>query len=151
MELIKRRDEHVFSSKHTTHKNASGFTLIELLIVLAIIGIIAAVAIPQDNQYKVRAYDAHSKQAIRDIGLICNAYWNETDFSGKCSIPVVLDSAYGYKQNSEVEVRLDPAPFDTFCASAKHNSSPNTYSIDSASVISEGGDCGGAVHQYKPY
>jgi len=138
-------------SKYPTHKNASGFTLIELLIVIAIIGILAGSGSILYGQYKVRAYDAHSKQAIRDIGLICNAYWKETDFSGKCSIPVVLDSAYGYKQNSEVEVRLDPAPFDTFCASAKHNSSPNTYSIDSASVISEGGDCGGAVHQYKPY
>jgi len=30
----------------------------------------------------------------------------------------------------------------TSCASAKHNSSPNTYSIDSASLISEGTGCG---------
>ena len=29
---------------------------------------------------------------------------------------------------------------ENFCASAKHNSSPNTYSIDSASLISSG-DC----------
>ena len=61
--------------KHPTHKNSSGFTLIELLIVIAIIGILAGIGIPQYTQYKIRAYDAHSKQALKDMHLLCNAYW----------------------------------------------------------------------------
>ncbi len=44
--------------------NSRGFTLVELLIVIAIVGIVAAIGIPQFNQYRARAYNA---QALTDL------------------------------------------------------------------------------------
>lgn len=49
--------------------NKKGFTLVELLVVVAIIGILAAIAIPQFAKYREQAYDSASQADLRTIKL----------------------------------------------------------------------------------
>jgi prepilin-type N-terminal cleavage/methylation domain-containing protein len=55
-------------------KSKKGFTLIELLIVVAIIAILAAIAIPQFSQYRVRGYNAAASSDMRNIKVQTEAY-----------------------------------------------------------------------------
>jgi hypothetical protein len=80
---------------------------------------------------------------------LCNAYWLDTDSEQGCDLLIIKDATYGFNQNTDLVATLPPSPHNNFCASAKHNSSPNTYSIDSAAVISSGEGCIGASGSVK--
>lgn len=59
--------------------NKNGFTLIELMIVVAIIGILAAIAIPNFMNYQCKAKQAEAKASLGNIKTMQEAYKAEYD------------------------------------------------------------------------
>ena len=61
-------------------RNRKGFTLVELMIVVAIIGILAAIAIPNFLNFRLKAKTSEAKSnlgAVRSTEVAYYAEWNE--------------------------------------------------------------------------
>jgi type IV pilus assembly protein PilE len=56
-------------------KQASGFTLVELMIVVAIIGILAAIAYPSYQQYVLRANRAEAQAVLTETAQFMERYF----------------------------------------------------------------------------
>jgi type IV pilus assembly protein PilA len=69
-------------------KEKKGFTLIELMIVVAIIGILSAIAIPNFMKFQCRAKQAEAKTLLSGIFTVETAYFGE--YSKYCTTKVTL-------------------------------------------------------------
>jgi len=70
-------------------RGEKGFTLIELMIVIAIIGILAAIAIPNFIAYRDKAYCSYAEQDASNILSAISCYFSEP---GNTTLTNGLDS-----------------------------------------------------------
>jgi type IV pilus assembly protein PilA len=80
-----------------------GFTLIELLIVVVIIGILAAIAIPKFAATKERAYVANMRSDLRNLATSQEAYFTDHQAYYTGSVP---SSALVYNPSPGVSVSI---------------------------------------------
>jgi type IV pilus assembly protein PilA len=106
-------------------RNRQGFTLIELLIVVVIIGILAAIALPKFSETRQRAYvsamqsDLRNLQTSQEMHYSAPAteytYWNGT------LAPNTPNEVLGFTASSGVTLVVDNStPVDGYTATASH-------------------------------
>ena len=92
----------------------SGFTLIELLMVVVIIGMLAAIAIPKFQSVRERAYMSSLRADLRNLANQQDVYYNE-NFSYSAS-----ESALEFTGTDGVTVAFGEAHNLGWSASATH-------------------------------
>ncbi len=104
----------------------AGFTLIELLIVVVIIGLLAAIAIPKFASTKENAYVAEMRADLRNLASAQEAYFSEGNGYFAGALP---STALVYNASPGIIVVINEGTVAGWSASTSHASTARTCSI----------------------
>ncbi len=122
---------NLFSNKMPTEtkRDKKGFTLIELLTVIAIIGILAAIAIPQFSSYKARSGNSIAQADLRNASIAQEAYYFDYQaYAGDVS--TLTGSTYGLYLTENVTFNITAASVTNFSMVASHSIGNTSYILE---------------------
>ena len=109
-------------------KNEKGFTLIELMIVIAIIGILAAIAIPQFSAYRTRANNSAAKADLRNAATAQEAYFVDNSIYAD-DIALIQNTSFGFFQSRDVTTAITAGNTTVYTMTSLHSSGDATYTL----------------------
>lgn len=119
-----------------------GFTLIELMIVVAIIGILAAIAIPNFSKFQQRARQSEAKTNLKAFFTAAQSYFAEFGSyqCNDCGFAPTGKNRYGYSLSSSKTI----SPLDTSnntCTASGGTQAATTFSAVAAANIDNDATC----------
>lgn len=120
----------------TMKSNNRGFTLIELMIVIGIIGILAAIAIPQFTVYRTRSYNSAAMNDLRNTANAQEAYYVDNELYTN-TLSKLLTSDYGLGISDGVNLSI-AGDSTAYTIVAYHLSGNKTFTLNGpGGVISD--------------
>ena len=115
--------------------NKQGFTLIELIVVVAVIGILAAIAIPQFSNYRKQGFDAAARADLHNAALAEESLFARGSAYVNCRNNNCNQRLPGFHRSTNVAIRMRRAgaTATSFTGTSSHpNGTGTVFTYDSA-------------------
>ena len=117
----------------SSSNNQEGFTLVELVVVIGIIGILAAIAVPNFLAYRQKGYDSSAISDAKNAFTAAQSYF--TAYPNKTLSTAAELNSYGYVPSTNVTVTVSGTQSNMVIKSS-HVGGTKTYTVDYSGVIS---------------
>jgi type IV pilus assembly protein PilA len=116
-----------------TVQNEQGFTLLELIVVVAVLGILMAIAIQQFSLYRSRATDTAMRSDLKNAALAMESYYGEF-----LDYPVSVNALrlVGYRNTNGVTLTINVSSPSSFTLNAATpNGTQPSFTFDSTTGL----------------